>query len=127
MWNLHKVSANADAEDSEDEEEDDFDENDAGVSKKPRLNVVHVPHPGAVNRVRVQDLNDRRICASWSDNGSVYLTDLTDALKASEKPELISQFVKNKTAPKPFFKFGGELDLSSNFRTFVAVPPLPGQ
>lgn len=59
-------------------------------------------------RVRVQELADgKQICASWSENKSVYLTDITTAIEASEKTEHLNQYVKNKLAPKPFFKFSG--------------------
>lgn len=59
-------------------------------------------------RVRVQEFaNGRKICASWSDNGSVYVTDITEAVAATKKKELLTSYIKKKLAPQPFFKFSG--------------------
>ncbi|OQR75571.1 glutamate-rich WD repeat-containing protein 1-like [Tropilaelaps mercedesae] len=108
LWNMHRIDESRADGDSDEDDVNDEDPPQDGANKKPKLSVALVPHPGAVNRVRVQQLdNGKQICASWSESGSVYLTDITSAMEATEKSELLTRYVKNRLAPKPFFKFSG--------------------
>ena len=69
------------------------------------LRFVKLPHQGSINRVRCKNLNNTTYCSSWSENGNVYLWNLSKALKAIKSDKLMNEF--NAKSASPLFTFKG--------------------
>lgn len=60
-------------------EDSDSDDSEGESDLQPQLHLESIVHQGAVNRVRCSGAH----CASWSDNGSVYLWNLSSKVAVS--------------------------------------------
>lgn len=69
------------------------------------LRYVKLPHNGSVNRVRTKNVNEHTFCSSWSENGNVYIWDLSKALKAITSDKLANSF--DTRSVEPVFTFKG--------------------
>ncbi|KAI8908479.1 WD40-repeat-containing domain protein [Gorgonomyces haynaldii] len=72
-----------------DDDDDDEDSDDDNLDDDPILEFKEVAHKGGVNRVRVMPNQQMHITASMSENGQVYIYDLTQHVQAFDTPGLI--------------------------------------
>ncbi|KAG5189476.1 WD40-repeat-containing domain protein [Tribonema minus] len=79
LADLHKTQKLS-ADDEEDQESDDEDDNDV----EPMLDHIDIAHNGGINRIRSMP-QQPGVVASWSEKGSVYLTDVTHQVNALDK------------------------------------------
>jgi ribosome assembly protein RRB1 len=77
LYLIHAHSLTSTYYNSEDSESEDSDSETSDLT--PQLQVEKISHQGAVNRVRCSGTH----CASWSDNGNVYLWNLQGKLPIS--------------------------------------------
>ena len=109
MSNLHKTQHLKN--DSDDDESDD-DDDDNDLDNKPELEMAMTMHSGGVNRIRYTKLGDAPFAATWSENKSVHIWNLSEHLKAVNDSFMLTEFIKNKknTSMPPVFTFAGHLD-----------------
>lgn len=113
MSNLHKTQKlrNDDDDDDDDDEESSDDEEE---EKKPTLDCALIKHQGCVNRVRVAQVNQSVLCATWSELGRVNIWDLNPQLRAVQNSFALEKYC-SKTDPesdaerKPIYTFTGHL------------------
>ncbi|XP_054159179.1 glutamate-rich WD repeat-containing protein 1-like [Oppia nitens] len=121
MSNLNKIKQK-DNEESDDEDSDDSDDED-----EAQLDFIPIDHRGCVNRIRSTTINGKCLCGSWSESGTVYLWDFTQALNTVDDSLLINEYMKNKTTIKPIYSFNGHrvegygIDWSSLTPGFLAT------
>jgi len=93
---------------NEDEESSDSDSEEEN-EKEPVMSAATINHHGGINRLRVTQINNAPICATWNDLGKVQIWNLDscvskldeDDCKDLEKPTIVDQ--------KPLFSFDGHL------------------
>lgn len=87
----------------EEEESDSEDEDD-----QPDLESASINHNGCVNRIRCTNVNNKRLAASWSEIGKVFIWDLTEPLTAVSDPKAMTEFTKKQGQQQlPLFNFSG--------------------
>jgi len=86
----------SDSEDSESEDEDE----------QPDLEAASINHSGCVNRIRCTNLCGKRLAATWSEIGKVYIWDLTEPLTAVSDSKAMTEYTK-KQNQYPLFQFNG--------------------
>ncbi|CAG2108638.1 unnamed protein product [Medioppia subpectinata] len=101
MSNVHQIKHKADNE-SDDSDSDSDDEDN-----EPQLDCIPVEHRGCVNRIRNISVDGKCLCGTWSESGTVYLWDFTQAVDAVADSERLNDFIKNKSSVKPIFSFNG--------------------
>eukprot|EP00744_Colponema_vietnamica_P008981 GILI01012790.1.p1 GENE.GILI01012790.1~~GILI01012790.1.p1 ORF type:complete len:507 (-),score=175.73 GILI01012790.1:234-1754(-) len=97
---LHKTKH--DDEDEEDDDDDSDEEDEDNLDVDPIAECKGIPHPGAVNRVRVMPQMGN-IAASWSESGSVHLWDISKELRLLVEGGRDT----DKTPHQPLFSFSG--------------------
>ncbi|XP_062890849.1 glutamate-rich WD repeat-containing protein 1 [Mobula hypostoma] len=92
----------SDSSDSEDEEEEN--------QRSPRLDLAMVPHYGAINRVRVSEVQGCPLAALWSEKGQVEVWDLRPQLEAVSDPRAMQVFLQERQGKlQPLFTFAGHM------------------
>ncbi|CAL1541928.1 unnamed protein product [Lymnaea stagnalis] len=111
MSNMHKTQKEEkdDEEESEEEEEDDDDDDnvETGSSKTPKLHQTLIKHNGCVNRIKSTKINDHILSASWSEQGVVYIYDVTSHLSILDTPDRIPEFETTNMQTASLFAFDG--------------------
>jgi ribosome assembly protein RRB1 len=70
------------------------------------MEAALIKHNGSVNRLRVTNINNKRLAASWSDLGKVFIYDLTAPLLAVTDAEQMADYVRRDNH-LPLFHFSG--------------------
>lgn len=97
MVDLVKITEDeSDSEDSYIEDEEDG----------PKLKTVSLTHVGGVNRVRYAQVANKKLAASWSETGNVFLWDFTKQLESLDLPG-VPQHQTAADGVKPIFSFSG--------------------
>jgi len=78
----------------------DSDEDEEALDDDPEVEFKSIPHPGSVNRIRCMT-QEPHIVATWSDNSSVYLWDVSQHARALDAPP------PGKLHTSPLQKLGG--------------------
>ncbi|KAH9504105.1 Glutamate-rich WD repeat-containing protein 1 [Bulinus truncatus] len=110
MANMHKTqkeNSDDDDDDSESEEEEEEEETDNVLNKKPKLYQTMIKHNGCVNRIKSTTLNNLVLSASWSENGIVYIYDVTSHLNILNNPDRIAEFEMTNMHTNPLFSYEG--------------------
>lgn len=98
MSNLTKISEDSDSEDSYIDDDEDID--------GPQLRTVSIHHMGGVNRIRHATIENKRLAASWSETGTVFLWDIMKPLESLDLPG-VQQHQIAPSSTKPIFSFSG--------------------
>ncbi|KAH9504098.1 Glutamate-rich WD repeat-containing protein 1 [Bulinus truncatus] len=109
MANMHKTQKenSDDDDDSESEEEEEEEETDNVLNKKPKLYQTMIKHNGCVNRIKSTTLDNLVLSASWSENGIVYIYDVTSHLNILNNPDRIAEFEMTNMHTNPLFSYVG--------------------
>nr|CAH8869938.1 unnamed protein product [Trichobilharzia regenti] len=90
---------------SSSEDESDSDEED--LDAQPDVEAATILHHGTVNRVRAKRQKGRYLAASWSENGMVFIWDLTRPLTAVNDSAVMAEYTRHDESPSPLFTFKG--------------------
>lgn len=91
-------------EEMEDSEDSDSEDEDEG----PELEAASINHSGAVNRVRCANVAGKRLAASWSEIGKVFIWDLTEPLTAVSDSKAMTDYTRKQNHQHlPLFQFSG--------------------
>lgn len=101
LSNLKRTLKEEKDEESDSESESD-DEDD-----QPELESAAIDHNGCVNRIRCTNIANKRLAASWSEIGKVYIWDLTNPLTAVSDNKAMTEYTKNGNKQLPLFQFNG--------------------
>jgi len=104
--NIRALKQEDEEQDDEENETEDPEEEEKGL---PNLTSVRVPHKGCVNRLRVKQVGGKIFTASWSDQGKVYIYNLTTPVQAVADQRSIRTYTAQKVEPKPAYTFSGHL------------------
>ncbi|XP_071132450.1 glutamate-rich WD repeat-containing protein 1-like [Mytilus edulis] len=107
MENLHRTTKEKKESDENEDESDEDEEEEDDEEKKPELETASIKHSGSVNRIRVTTIGQKSIAATWSENGKVYIWDLTRPLHAVNDSNIMSVYIRNEESPAPIYTFKG--------------------
>ncbi|CAH8638225.1 unnamed protein product [Schistosoma margrebowiei] len=93
-------------EDTDSDSEDESD-SDGDLDAEPDVEAATILHQGTVNRVRARQHRGRYLAASWSENGLVFIWDLTRPLTAVNDSAVMADYVRHNESPSPLFTFNG--------------------
>ncbi|KAI8854318.1 WD40-repeat-containing domain protein [Chytridium lagenaria] len=71
------------------DDDDEADDNDEDLDDDPILESRTIPHMGGVNRIRVMPHPEAHVVSTWSENGKVYIWDVSQHVAALDTPGLI--------------------------------------
>jgi len=107
MSNLTKTKEKSKNEDEDDDEEESGDEGE-DEEDTPELEAAMIKHDtGGVNRVRCTCIGDKQIAASWSEQGGVFVWDLSRPLQAVNDSQIMATYTRNQETPSALYKFTG--------------------
>ncbi|TNN09477.1 Glutamate-rich WD repeat-containing protein isoform 1 [Schistosoma japonicum] len=95
------------AEDRQSDSEDESDSEEEDSDAEPDVEAATILHQGAVNRVRARQFKGRYLAASWSENGMVFIWELTRPLTAVNDSAVMAEYVRHNESPSPIFTFDG--------------------
>ncbi|CAH8641159.1 unnamed protein product [Heterobilharzia americana] len=95
------------ADESESDSENESDSSEEDLDAEPEIEAATILHPGTVNRVRAKQHMGRYLAASWSENGSVFIWDLTRPLTAVNDSAVMAQYTRQNESSLPIFTFKG--------------------
>ncbi|KAK0055972.1 glutamate-rich WD repeat-containing protein 1 [Biomphalaria pfeifferi] len=107
MANLHKTLKEHYVDDDDEESETDEEDNETGLNMKPQLYQTMIKHNGCVNRVKSTTVDSHVLSASWSENGIVYIYDVTSHLSILNTPDRVAEFENINIHTSPMFSFEG--------------------
>ncbi|KAJ3213243.1 Glutamate-rich WD repeat-containing protein 1 [Dinochytrium kinnereticum] len=80
------------------DDDDDADDDDEDLDDDPILESRTIPHMGGVNRIRTMPHPEAHVVSTWSENGKVYIWDISQHVAALDTPGLIPP-----REPKPIY------------------------
>jgi len=98
--NMHKIKHEEGGEDDVSDSDDDEDD-------EPVLEAATLKHPGCVNRIRTTQVGGRKVAATWSEQGKVFLWDLSRPLAAVDDPAIMSVYTQTEESPAPIYTYKG--------------------
>ena len=109
--NLHKRDTSNDDAEKDSDDEDESDEEELDEAKRPLFESCLRQHRGGVNRIRYTSCQDRRLAATWSENGSVHIYDVKPQMAALKSASAQQKYKKDKEARQapPMFTFSGSM------------------
>jgi len=107
VMKLSNLTKNSVKEKEEKEEESDNESDAEDDDEKPELEAAMIRHTGSINRIRCTCIGERQIAATWSEQGKVYLWDLSRPLQAVNDSQVMAAYTREQESPAAIFKFAG--------------------
>ncbi|CAD5124881.1 DgyrCDS13134 [Dimorphilus gyrociliatus] len=104
---MSKINKNKQVDSDEESDSDsDDDDDDEENEENPEMETVFMKHLGTVNRIRCSgNISGRRLAASWSEKGKVYIWDMQQPLQALNDSRVMNEIAGKDL--KPIFSFNG--------------------
>ncbi|CAK9290662.1 unnamed protein product [Gordionus sp. m RMFG-2023] len=107
LCKTQKSSENLDNETSDSETEEET------IIKTPKFESSSIHHEGGVNRLKLMQINEKLIVATWSESKKVHLWNINQALLAVNDSRYMHKYKNidnSEYATKPIFTFGGHME-----------------